>query len=98
MIKFAACPIPEEKKKQMREDYLAKTVLISFDAMENKLKLNKSQCFLVGKSNTIADFYFIGTCRDLISSKRLPEFKSLLEKYPLISAYFNKQNANMSSY
>lgn len=82
--------IPEEKKKTMRADFF-KQAAIFFGAMENKLKGNKSQDFLVGRSYTIADFYYLGAYRGFFSNPGFGEFKVALEKCPLLSAYCEKR-------
>ncbi len=86
--KFIFYPLPEEKKKEMRTEFFTKAVFTFFDAMTNHLKANKTQHFLVGKSYTIADFYFVGFWRAILINPMMPEFKDILAKYPDLCAYY----------
>jgi glutathione S-transferase len=84
--------VPEEKKKELRAEYFAKAAPAYFDAMEEKLKSNKTQCFLVGKKYTIADFYLIGAVRGFFYAQWFPEHKLLFDSHPTLLAYFENQN------
>ena len=90
--RIAFSPLPEEKKKTMRTEFFEKTAPTLFDAMENRLKMNKTQCFLVGRSYTIADFEFVGVYRGFYKSPMFPEFAELSKKYPILTAYAEKQD------
>ena len=46
-------PIPAEKKKEMRTALFEKSVPVFLHAMEERLKMNKSQCTLVGRKYTL---------------------------------------------
>ncbi len=92
MVGFFYSAAPEEKRKVMRKDYFAKTVPTFLEAMENRLKLNKTQCYLVGSSYTIADFYLIGAWRGLFANPMLAEFKEIMPKYPTLCQYFEKKD------
>jgi glutathione S-transferase len=91
-LRFIFGPFPDDKKKEMRTEFFTKTAPILFEAMENRLKMNKTQCFLVGRSYTIADIEFIGVYRGFYKSPMMPEFAELLAKYPTLTAYAEKQN------
>jgi glutathione S-transferase len=90
--RIAFSPLPEEKKKTMRADFFAKTLPIFLEAMQNRLKSNKCQHVLVGKSYTIADFYFVGVWRGFVLSPMFPEFKDIVAKFPVLLEYFAKQD------
>ncbi len=90
--RFYHLNVPEDKKKEMRKDFFTKTVPTCLDAMENRLKINKTQCHLVGRSYTIADFYLIGVWRGFFLNPMCPEFKEILPKYPTLCQYFEKKN------
>lgn len=90
--RVAFAPLPEEKKKAMRTDFFTKEAPVFFEAMENHYKMNKSCCFLVGKSYTIADFYMLGVYRGFMNSPMFPEFKELLGKYPKLLEYIEKKD------
>ena len=85
-------PIPAEKKKEMRTALFEKSVPVFLHAMEERLKMNKSQCTLVGRKYTIADFYLVGAYRAVINNPSYPEFKPILDTCPLLKAYFEKKD------
>lgn len=60
--------------------------------MENRLKSNKSQDFLVGRENTMADFYLTGVWRGFINDKRFKPIKDQMSKYPTLLKYFEKKD------
>jgi len=76
--------IAPDKKKQSKAEYYEKRAPVFLSALENKLKLNKSQLYFVEKSFTIADFAFVGMLRGLVFSPTFPEYKAIFEKYPLL--------------
>ena len=83
-------PIPEDKKKELMKNFYEKSLPTMIAAMEDRLKMNKCQCCLVGRKNTIADFYLIGVWRGfMIESK---EAKDLLEKSPVLKTYIENKD------
>ena len=85
-------PMAEETKLKLRTSLFDQTVPIYLIAMENRLKLNKTQNFLVGKRYTIADFYLLGFWRGFVANPMFPEFKKLVDKHPLLINYFELHN------
>jgi len=81
-------PISEDKRKELRAALFDKKIPAFLEAMESALRVNKSHCFLVGSKLTIADFYFVGTWQDTVLNPIMPEFKSIIGKFPLLSEYF----------
>lgn len=80
-------PIPEEKKKEILKAFYENSVPVFLRAMEQRLTENKSQEFLVGRKNTIADFYLLGVYRGVIMSGQFNEIKDQLAKYPTLLKY-----------
>eukprot|EP01022_Parablepharisma_sp_SALTPOND_P028874 TRINITY_DN71949_c0_g1_i1.p1 TRINITY_DN71949_c0_g1~~TRINITY_DN71949_c0_g1_i1.p1 ORF type:complete len:423 (-),score=65.32 TRINITY_DN71949_c0_g1_i1:31-1299(-) len=79
--------LTEDKKKSLRQDFFEKSVPVLLQAMENKLKIGKSSCYAVGRQHTIADFYAVGVWRGYINNPMFPEFKGIIDKYPMLKSY-----------
>ena len=85
-------PLTEERKKEILKDVYEKLAPVTFQAMEDRLKVNKSKNFLVGKSNTIADFYAVGMWRGCILDSTYSELKDIISKYPVLMEYMVKKD------
>lgn len=85
-------PIPEDKKKELMKNYFENVLPTFFQAMEDRLKSNKSQCCLVGRSITIADFYVMGLWRACIKSDKFTELMEIVKKYPVLYEYCEKKD------
>lgn len=88
-------PIPEDKKKEIRTQFFEKMAPVFLAAMEERLKTNKTQSHLVGRKYTIADFYLLGVYRAVMNNPSYPEFKSLLEKVPVLKEYLEKKDKEL---
>lgn len=88
-------PIPEDKKKELRKQFFEKSVPTFLSVMEQKLKENKTQCHLVGRDYTIADFYLLGVYRAVMNNPQYPEFKEILEKCPALKEYLEKKDKEL---
>lgn len=80
-------PIPEDKKKEILKTFYENSVPVFLHGMEERLKENKTQEFLVGRKNTIADFYLLGVYRGVIMGGQFNEVKDQLSEYPTLLKY-----------
>ncbi len=85
-------PLAEETKLKLRTNLFENTVPIAFKAMEERLKKNKTQNFLIGKKYTLADFYLLGFWRGFVMNPMFPEMKKAADKHPLLGNYFELHN------
>jgi glutathione S-transferase len=91
-LRFVLLPVSPEKKKEMRDEFFASTAPTLLVAMEDKLKLNATIDYLVGRSYTIADFYFVGVWRAFVLNPKFPELQPLVARHPTLIAYFARIN------
>jgi glutathione S-transferase len=85
LVQVMFAPVPPEKKEAMTKDFLGKAAVF-FGAMEEKLKSNKSQDFLVGKGYTLADIYVLGAIEGFFVAT-IPPIKELFLKYPTLAKF-----------
>ncbi len=78
--------IPEAKRNELWKEFAEKRMPVLCRAMEERLRGNKTQEFLIGRKNTVADFYFVGIWRACVLPE--PDLKSEAEKFPGLSTYF----------
>ncbi|CAI2379085.1 unnamed protein product [Moneuplotes crassus] len=89
----------EEEKKQSWTTLLEEHHPKHFGFLENQLKGNSSQEFLVGDSYTIADFAAIAAYISQINHPdRRDDVLPILEKFPLLKAYFEARTADFQEY
>lgn len=85
-------PVPEDKKKEIMAKFYENSVPVLLEGMENRLKSNKTQDFLVGRKNTVADFYLIGVWRGIVVGAGFKEIIGQLSKYPVLQKYIEKKD------
>lgn len=87
ITRVAFAPVPPEKKEEMKKEFLGKAAVF-FGAMEEKLKVNKTQVYLVGKGMTMADIYLLGAIEGFFFAPFIAELKPLFLKYPTLAKYY----------
>jgi glutathione S-transferase len=88
-------PIPEDKKKEILKAFYEKQLPVLLQGMEERLKSNKSQEYLVGRRNTVADFYLIGAWRGFMNSGEFNEVKDQASKFPTLLKYIEKKDKEL---
>jgi len=93
--KFSYAPVSEDKKKEMRTRFFENAAPVFLQAMEERLKGNKSQDYVVGRKYTIGDFYLVGVYRAILKDPNYSEFNAILEKCPTLKAYLEKKDKEL---
>lgn len=88
-------PINEEKKKAIMANFFATSAPTMLNAMEERLKTNKNRAYLVGRENTIADFYLLGVWRATVEDNQYLEFKDIVAKCPTLCDYIRKKTESV---
>jgi len=91
----------EDAKKAGLEKFYAETFPKFCERLENRIKNNSSQKHIVGDNWTIADFAVCGVAFSKWENDHNPERgteKSIVEKYPVLNAYFDNAREQSKDY
>ena len=99
MSAFPLKDVPEEKKKEAFEDFVAKKVVPLFTIWEKQLKENSSQEYMVGDKFTLIDVGFANLYGSFLTKESLKEaFAGILAGFPILSSYFETRHTELKDY
>ena len=88
-------PFSEAEKSVMQEDFLKNDFPFFMNYFESVLKQNKDQTFMFGNRYTVADFFILGSYKQLRLSEKMAKFMDSCTQFPLMKAYLEKRLADL---
>ena len=92
-------PGEDAEKAEKINAHLEKRMPIFMEAIERRLKANKTQTHIVGEHWTAADFTMLHLWTGVINGKRLgSHFEKFKDTYPIAKGYFESMAEDMKDY